>query len=475
MNSTGPTTHDARRRRSGLAFVLVAAMLAPLALGVVVAPSAGAARVADPLVAPATTPSADGRSATDGVRTLAVSQAAGLNPSGQAIRVLGSGYETNKGVYVALCVIPPRNTAPSPCGGGADMDRSAGAAEWISNNPPPYAVGLTKPYGAGGSFDTTFLVSPMISPTIDCRTVRCAIVTRNDHTRGSDRSQDIFVPVSFAAPVAQAPTPTPAAPAPQQPGVDQTAPTAPQTTAPTTAPSTPAAPTTTIATTTTVPAPTATVAEDGLSVADGTRTLSASVTTDLDPQGETVELVAEGFDTTRGVFVSLCALDPESGAPVTCASGEDRSAWFTNTPPEWAEQSLVYEGDGFTAELELEAVIDSDTDCREVECVVAVRADDTEATDRSLDLFLPVSFAEESDGGDEDAVTVDDSEQQTIAAVEDADGDSGFPLAALVGLIVVLAALAGVGAYVIRRRRGPPSPPSDGAPGVQQGAVGGAG
>ena len=33
----------------------------------------------------------------------------------------------------------------------------------------------------------------------DCREVRCAVVTRADHTRSEDRSQDVRVPVSFAS------------------------------------------------------------------------------------------------------------------------------------------------------------------------------------------------------------------------------------------------------------------------------------
>ncbi len=144
--------------------------------------------------------------ATDGTRTLTVSQATGLDPAGQMVRVTGSGYDTFKGIYVAFCVVPAPGQAPSPCGGGVDMAGGSGASHWISSNPPPYGQGVATPYGPGGSFDVTVAVSAMLNATVDCRVVQCAIVTRNDHTRASDRAQDVVIPVHFASPA----TPPPA-------------------------------------------------------------------------------------------------------------------------------------------------------------------------------------------------------------------------------------------------------------------------
>lgn len=142
-------------------------------------------------------------SASDGTRTLRVSQATGLAAEGQSVVVEGSGYDTSKGIYVALCVRTARGVMPSPCGGGADLDGGAGASIWISDNPPEYAKGLTIPYGPGGSFRVTFRAGPTINSALDCRAVQCAIVTRADHTILSDRSQDLQIPVTFlGAPVA---------------------------------------------------------------------------------------------------------------------------------------------------------------------------------------------------------------------------------------------------------------------------------
>jgi hypothetical protein len=160
---------------------------------------------------------------------LTVSRTTALEPTGTVVNVRGSGYDTNKGVYVALCVVPPTAAvAPGPCGGGIALKGSNGSSRWISSNPPSYAEGLTIPYGTGGSFDVTLTLSSAISPTIDCRSTPCAIATRNDHLRSGDRSQDVLVPVTFAKP--QAPPPTTVPPRPTTP--PPTSPTRPGVTAP---------------------------------------------------------------------------------------------------------------------------------------------------------------------------------------------------------------------------------------------------
>ncbi|MEU8239485.1 hypothetical protein AB0C07_14685 [Actinoplanes missouriensis] len=131
-------------------------------------------------------------------KRLTVSKTKGLDRAGETVTVTGRGYDTSKGIYVAFCLDNGAGVMPSPCGGGADMSGSSGASVWISSNPPSYAEGLTKPYGKGGSFRVSVTVSQMIGD-IDCAVRGCAIVTRNDHTRTSDRSQDVRIPVRFAA------------------------------------------------------------------------------------------------------------------------------------------------------------------------------------------------------------------------------------------------------------------------------------
>ena len=136
-------------------------------------------------------------SVTDGTRTLTVSKNAELSGDGDTILVTGNGYDESKGIYVGLCVITSPDEQPSPCGGGIDREGATGASEWISSNPPSYAIGLPIPYEPGGSFRVELSVTPAINEVVDCRNVACAIVTKSDHTIITDRSQDLIIPVTF--------------------------------------------------------------------------------------------------------------------------------------------------------------------------------------------------------------------------------------------------------------------------------------
>ncbi|TYB42551.1 hypothetical protein FXF69_31215 [Actinomadura chibensis] len=130
-------------------------------------------------------------------QTLTVSRADGLPAEGATVRVKGSGFDARKGVYIALCKDNGPGRAPTPCGGGADTSGKAGASQWVSSNPPPYGKGLAVPYGTGGTFEVTIRIGAALSGSVDCAKARCAVVSRSDHTRSADRSQDVRVPVSF--------------------------------------------------------------------------------------------------------------------------------------------------------------------------------------------------------------------------------------------------------------------------------------
>lgn len=136
------------------------------------------------------------RVTNDNGQTLTVNKSRNLNPAGQVVTVKGKGFDSRVGIYVALCVIPPRGQQPTPCGGGVDMDGSSSASAWISSTPPPYGAAIAKPYGKNGTFTVRLRVSPMIGD-VDCRNVKCGVVSRADHLRASDRKFDVFVPVSF--------------------------------------------------------------------------------------------------------------------------------------------------------------------------------------------------------------------------------------------------------------------------------------
>lgn len=412
-------------------------LLAAVALVGLVAPGAAAQ---DTSHAPTTTLSNGGRSVSDGVRSLSVSQAADLDPAGQTISVSGGGFDPNKGIYVAFCLIPPTDQPPTPCGGGRGDENSdtGGASLWLRSDDYG-AQNSATPFGPGGSFSTTMTLAPEIAPGIDCRQARCAVVTRADHKATADRSLDLFVPVTFGAPRTTAPgTPTSTTVPPAAPAVSTTLP--------------PLQPQQV--------APSGTVDADGTSVSDGTRTLRATDVAGLDPTRAEVAVSGQGYDTAKGIYVALCAVpavDPAlpAGAaptpgPCTSAS-EGAAAWISSNPPDYGKDlAVAYGPDGaFSTDLALSAVIDADHDCREVDCAIVSRNDDTNAGDRTQDLYLPVTFAARSS----QPVEGDEEEGGTVtAAADDEEGGSALPLIAGGGAVVVV--LGVVGGVLLRRRRG---------------------
>ncbi|WP_231640813.1 cell wall protein [Nocardiopsis sp. NRRL B-16309] len=162
---------------------------------------------AAPAAAPRAQPQSQAPAAVPATRAepeLSVSKTTGLDPEGETVTVTGSGYDTSKGIYVALCDTSRASAtqAPSPCIGGADMEGTSGSSVWVSSNPPPYGEGLAQPYtgsGTSGGFSVQLRVRADDANT-DCTAAgtECAVVSRNDHTRSSDRGQDVFVPVTFA-------------------------------------------------------------------------------------------------------------------------------------------------------------------------------------------------------------------------------------------------------------------------------------
>ncbi|APU17942.1 MULTISPECIES: neocarzinostatin apoprotein domain-containing protein [Actinoalloteichus] len=118
-----------------------------------------------------------------------------LDPEGADIRVTGSGFDTDKNIYVALCVDNGPGAQPTPCVGGVDMSGEAGSSKWIGTDP--YGSGLTTPWGSGGSFDVTLNVTAA-DEFVDCRETACSVITRRDHQAGGDRSQDTRIPVTWA-------------------------------------------------------------------------------------------------------------------------------------------------------------------------------------------------------------------------------------------------------------------------------------
>jgi len=109
------------------------------------------------------------------------------------VTVVGAGYDMKLGIYVTYCVIPPKGTRPELCG-PFDVTGANNQSIWISSNPPLYAAFLVTPFSKGGSFKVTIPVHRMIGNQ-DCKKVRCAVLTRADHTQSDNRLADVIVPI----------------------------------------------------------------------------------------------------------------------------------------------------------------------------------------------------------------------------------------------------------------------------------------
>ncbi|MFJ2812332.1 MULTISPECIES: hypothetical protein [unclassified Streptomyces] len=191
---TAPTKRFRSSLRGALT-VTAAALVAtlPLAGTASASPSAGFAH--------RTVVTADGETFRLGLAATPVA----LPADGGTVRVKGAGYNRAQGVFLAFCVIPDGvrvgdpstyTSLPGPClGGRAAQDGSSRRITDTGTGTP----GITIPYGAGGSFDTTLNLKREIAEGVVCgETVRCAVVTRADFTATDDRTYDQYIPVTFA-------------------------------------------------------------------------------------------------------------------------------------------------------------------------------------------------------------------------------------------------------------------------------------
>ena len=128
---------------------------------------------------------------------------------GDRLVVTGSGYNSNLGIYVALCKVPDTiEGKPGPClGGVGQMEEDGeviadvveyGASNWINED---WAWRL---FGArsfddpeAGTFSAYIEVPASADENVDCTAVPCGVYTRNDHTALEDRVQDLYLPIAF--------------------------------------------------------------------------------------------------------------------------------------------------------------------------------------------------------------------------------------------------------------------------------------
>ena len=128
---------------------------------------------------------------------------------GDRLVVSGTGYDSSRGIYVAICKIPASaDTKPGPCLGGVpeggEQEVESGTIQyapsnWI-NNDWAWKLFGSRGYddASTGTFTAYLEVGDPTEETVDCTVDACGIYTRNDHTALSDRVQDLYVPVGFS-------------------------------------------------------------------------------------------------------------------------------------------------------------------------------------------------------------------------------------------------------------------------------------
>ncbi|HYI61242.1 MAG TPA: DUF4214 domain-containing protein [Acidimicrobiales bacterium] len=183
-----------RRARRSVAALVAAAL-------------AGTAVSALALVAPTPAGAAPGVDTGSAGQTLTVSDVDALDPNGATVTVTGTGFDaeagfdvSTMGLYLSVCVDKGAGQA-TPCIGGIDQTGGTTGTRWITNNPIGDADVV--PISATGSFSTTLRVASWDENT-DCLDLAeeawaCKIVTRVDHRGSGNRSQDVRVPIDFAA------------------------------------------------------------------------------------------------------------------------------------------------------------------------------------------------------------------------------------------------------------------------------------
>ncbi|MEI9907148.1 MAG: hypothetical protein WDO06_03855 [Actinomycetota bacterium] len=113
-----------------------------------------------------------------------------------------------------------------------------------------------------------------------------------------------------------------------------------------------------------------------------------------------IKVTGAHFDETVGIYLAYCVVPKKGQVPTPCGGGINKagvgtsSYWISSNPPPYGD-GLAEEfkpGGRFSKNLQVSLKIGK-FDCRKVVCAVTVRADHTREGDRSVDLFVPITFS----------------------------------------------------------------------------------
>ncbi len=137
------------------------------------------------------------------------------------------------------------------------------------------------------------------------------------------------------------------------------------------------------------------------------QTVTASVTTGLNPAGTNVTVRGTGFDLAKGIYVAFCVNKGPGQLPSPCLGGVDMkgesgsSVWISSNPPSYGEGlARPFTQSGGKGSFEVQLTVkakDQFTNCLDKKvaplgCVIGTRADHTRTADRSADVLIPVTF-----------------------------------------------------------------------------------
>ncbi|MGW9374960.1 hypothetical protein ACWGVR_33670 [Streptomyces xanthophaeus] len=139
-------------------------------------------------------------------------------------------------------------------------------------------------------------------------------------------------------------------------------------------------------------------------VTDGGTTYRLSLTAPdtASAAGQNVTVTGSGFNSAKGMYVSLCAVSGAPGAnkPTPCLGGSDQagttgaSHWVNNTFGGTLPNTSAFgPGGSFSVTIHVKADLGNGQVCGDtVECAVVTRADHFNSADRKYDVHVPVSF-----------------------------------------------------------------------------------
>jgi len=112
-----------------------------------------------------------------------------------------------------------------------------------------------------------------------------------------------------------------------------------------------------------------------------------------------VTVNGKNFDETIGIYLAYCLVPRKGKAPTPCGGGVNKagtgeaSYWISSNPPPYGIGLAIpyLAGGRFTEKVKVTRMLGK-YDCKKVTCAITVRSDHLHEGDRTLDIFIPITF-----------------------------------------------------------------------------------